>query len=261
MEIVIEYVLIENLLLNLIVLKTTALFVKEKGRLFLLSAFLGGCFTVVLPLIRLNAYGHLLTQMGVACIYVCLSFKFSSFKKFLTIYLCYFVSSFVYGGAVYFVETLIGQNFTMLVLSICIVMFVLIKILYKRLDKKKNIQAFCFQVHVCSAGKNICCTGFLDSGNMLTDPVTNQPVCLINFKLFSQLFEHVQLQDILTEKVNLLKLGHYINFSTLNHTDKILVFQVDKMLIDNKTYEKPILGLSLKNFGFGTDMILHNSFA
>ena len=47
MKIVIEYVLLENFLINIIVLKTVELFLKEKGRLFFLSALLGAGVTLV----------------------------------------------------------------------------------------------------------------------------------------------------------------------------------------------------------------------
>jgi len=265
MKVVVEYVLIENFFINLIILKTTALIVQEKGRLFSLSAFFSACLTVALPVLRLNAIGHLLTQFGLFCVVVCLSFKFKTFKKFVRIYLCYFVAACIYGGVVYFFESLIGQNFVMLVLAVVVGMYVVVKILLKAIHKKKSINNFCFDAEILCNGKNLKCKAFLDSGNLLVDPVTQQPVCLINFKMFSKLFERIALEDILRRNVSQteLKLAHYINFSTLNNTDKILVFQVDKILLNNKTYENQILGLSFQNFeaAFGTDMILHNYFA
>ena len=113
--------------------------------------------------------------------------------------------------------------------------------------------------------KKIECKAFLDSGNLLIDPLTKQPVCLINYKLFSQLFTDINLEELLRkgDKVEGVKLAHYINLSTLNNTDKILVFQVYKIKLNNHVFENQIFGLSLKNFNqtFGTDMILHNNFA
>ena len=108
-------------------------------------------------------------------------------------------------------------------------------------------------------------TGFLDSGNLLVDPLTQSPVILINFKVFHNLFKDLDVVDVLTRshKLNSIKMAHYINFNTLNNEDKILVFQVDRIKMGDKYFENPILGLSLKNFNqaFGTDIILHNSCA
>ena len=264
MKVVFEYVLIENLFVNLIILKTTSLVLQQNGRWYFFTSFLGGAFTAVLPLLRLSAFGHVLVQIGLATFFVCLSFKFKSFKKFLLIFASYFICAFGYGGVVYFVESLIGQNFMLIVLAIVVVSYIIFKSVYKILRRKKDISNFCYDVEIAFQNKAVNCKGFLDSGNLLFDPITQKPVCLINFKVFSQLFEGVEIEDVLrkNEKLKILKLAHYINFSTLNNTDKILVFEVDKLSTKNKTYENPVLGLSFKNFNriFGTDLILHNTF-
>ncbi len=265
MKIVVEYVLIENMLINLISLKTTALVTKEKGRLFLLSAFLGGCLTVVMPLFSLNSIGLFLIQIGLVCIYICLSFKFKTLKKFLRLYFCFFIVTFLYGGACYFVERYFGIESTLVILFIIASLFLGVKLLTKKLNQKRNIDDFCFDIKIETQGQTTKWKAFLDSGNLLFDPLTQSPVTLINFKVFSTIFCDVEILDVLTrsKKIKALKLAHYINFNTLNNNDKILVFQVDRLYIGEKTLEKPILGLSLKNFNeaFGSDVILHNSCA
>ena len=105
MKIVIEYVLIENFLINLMILKSVSLILKEKGRLFFLSAFLGACCTVVIPILYLSAIGSLLLQIGFVVWYVCISFKFKTLKKFMQIYLTYFVITLLYGGACFYIES------------------------------------------------------------------------------------------------------------------------------------------------------------
>lgn len=265
MKIVIEYVIIENLLINFIVLKSLALVCKEKGRIFLLSAFLGSCLTVCLPLLRLSAVGHILTQIGLACVIICISFKFKSFKKFLKLFFCYFLISFAYGGAVYFFEGLFGQKFMILTLLIVTLTYFVFKIVVSKIKRKNDIENFCKNIKIENDGKIFDCKAFLDSGNLLTDPVTKSPVCLINFNMFSKLFDQLKIEDVLTksQKLKDIKLAHYINFSTLNNTNKIFVFQVDQINVGDKVFERPILGLCFQNFNqsFGTDIILHNNFA
>ncbi len=265
MKIVIEYVLLENFLINVIVLKTVELFLKEKGRLFFLSALLGAGVTLVCPILRLSTFGSFLLQFGFAIFYICISFKFSTFKKFAYLYLAYFVSAFLYGGACYFFEGLFSQSSIIIVLLVIVAVFVVLNILFKRRQRKKNLEGFCFDVRIEVRGKEYDFKAFLDSGNFLSDPITGKPVCLINFKAFSKLFDEIQLEDILrkNEKLKKLKFAHFINFNTLNSNDKILVFQADCLKIGQKSFERPTLGLSLKNFNkaFGTDIILHNEFS
>ena len=265
MKIIIEYVLIENMLINIISLYTTSMFTKERGRYFWVAAFLGGCVTVVLPLFNLTAVGSFLLEIGLVCLYICISFKFKTLKKFLKLYICFYIVTFLYGGACYFVERYFGIQSTLIVLAVLVALFVAIKILAKQFTKKKNIEAFCFEVEIADRGKKSKWKAFLDTGNLLFDPLTDRPVILINFKVFSTLFKEVEIEDLLTKskKIDCLKLAHYINFNTLNNSDKILVFEVDNIVIGENIVDKPMLGLSFKDFNaaFGTDIILHNYFA
>ncbi len=265
MEIVIEYVLLENFLINLIVLKSTALLVKEKGKFFLLSSFLSACLTVALPSFYLSTIGYFLVEIGVAILSVCLSFKFSNIKKFLFIFLCFFITLFVYGGACYFFESLFGIQSILIVLGIVVSVFVILRFILKKFNRKVSIDKFCFDVEIDAEHTKTYWKGFLDSGNMLFDPLTDSPVTLVNFKVFSSIFKDIDLQDVIfrTEKLKKIKFAHYINFNTLGNDNKILVFQVDKIVINGKSLEKATLGLSLKNFdkAFDTDIILHNNIA
>ena len=105
----------------------------------------------------------------------------------------------------------------------------------------------------------------MDSGNLLIDPLTQKPVHLINYKVFTNLFHNIGIEDIVfkTENLKKLSMAHYISFNTLNANDKILVFQIEQIVFEGKVLEKPILGLCLKNFNsaFESDIILHNEFA
>lgn len=264
MEIVVEYVLLENLLINLIILKTTALLTKEKGRLFILSAFLGACVTVVLPILHLNTWGGFLVQAGLTIFYLCISFKFKTIKKFSRLYLSYFVTTFLYGGVCFYFESLFGIKSMLLLLGVVVGFYFVVKFLFLRFSRKTHIENFCFEVEIVESGQKTQWKAFLDSGNLLFDPLTEKPVSLINYRVFSTIFKDIELEDILkrSEKLKRLRFAHYISFNTLNCNDKILVFQVDKLCIDGKKFlEKPTLGLSLKNFNeaFGSDIILHNN--
>ena len=131
MEIIIEYVILENFLISLLILKTTALLSKEKGRLFCISALISGGVTVVLPLLYITPWGSVLFQIGLTTIFLCISFKFKTFKKFLQLFVCYFVSNLIYGGACFFFEQLFGITSVLIVLSICVFTYILIKFVMK----------------------------------------------------------------------------------------------------------------------------------
>ncbi len=263
MQIVVEYVLLENFLINLVILQTTKFLLHEKGRLFFLSAFLGACFTVVMPAFYLSSFGWLLVEIGQVVLCICISFKFKKLKKFIQIFCCHFAVTFLYGGACYFFEGLFGTRSFLLILCVVVATFCIVKGLAKVYARKRAVDNFCFDVEIEASGNKGKWRAFLDSGNMLFDPITDKPVSLINFRVFSALFKEVDLEDILrhTDKLKNLKHAHYINFNTLGSDNKILVFQVDKLCLEGQVLEKPTLGLCLKNFddAFGSDIILHNN--
>ena len=265
MKVVVEYVLIENLIINLIILKTTSLICKEKCRLSLLSSFLGACLTVALPALRLKSVGHILVQIGQTALVLCISLKFSTLKKFFCLFVCYFISAFAYGGAVYFFESLMGQEYMIATLLIVLIIFALITIVYRKIKRKADIEKFCYEIKIINENNCVLSKAFLDSGNLLTDPITKLPVCLINFNIFEKICSNCSIEDVLTrsKKLDSLKLAHYINFSTLNNSNKIFVFQVDQIKVGEKCFDNAMLGLCYKNFNqtFGTDVILHNNFA
>ena len=126
MKVVVEYDLLENLLLNLIILKTCSAFLKEKGRFLFVSAFFCACLCVALPALKLNPIGHILLNLGQSILAICLSFKFCGIKKFSLLFLTYYICTFVYGGACYFVQNMFGTTSILIVLAIVVVLFAII---------------------------------------------------------------------------------------------------------------------------------------
>jgi len=265
MKIVIEYVFLENFFLNCFILKTASFLIKEKGKRFWLSAFLSACFTIVMPLLNLSVLGGIFCEIGVTALMVCLSFNFKTLKKFLRLFISCFLMVCLYGGVCFFFERVFGFMQTLLFLVVITGTYFLLSSIAKWRERKHSIDKFCFDIEIFVGGEMFKFRAFLDSGNLLVDPITKKPVSLVNFRAFSRLFKDVSLEDIIrnTDKVKALRFAHYIKFNTLNNCDKILVFQVDKIIVGRYVQEKPFVGLSLKNFNqaFGTDVILHNSFA
>ena len=259
----VEFVLIENFFINLIVLKTSALLLKEKGKFYLLSAFLCGCLAVAIDTLKPSNIGQFISNVGMAVIAICITFKFKKFKKFCVICGCYLLSNLLYGGVCFFIDGFFGIKNTLVLLLFVILIYFVVKFVIKRFSKKRAIDNFCFDIEITSGTKSGKWRAFLDSGNFLNDPVTDSPVNLVNFKVFSKLFGVDEKQLLSKEHLQKLKCAHYINLNTLSGKDKILVFQVDKIVAKGKIFENATLGLCLKhfNYAFNADVILNNCFA
>lgn len=233
--------------------------------MFFLSAFMGGCFSILTPLFYLNKIGKMLFVFGSCIWFVCISFRFHTFKKFVQIYLLQLLSMLIYYGAMLMISKFFSTESVIEILIGVIAIYFVVRWLFAKIARKENVQKFCCDIEIQNGKKSIKCRAFLDSGNLLYDPLTQNPVCLLNFKVFEALFQEISLEDILrrSAKVKSLHMAHYIAFNTLNSSDKILVFQVEKLKLNGKEIAQATMGLVLRNFdqAFGSDVILHNNFA
>lgn len=261
MEIVIEYTLLQNFIIDFLIFKTTSLVLRAKCRFVFLASILGAVVALIIPIFNLSGVAEFFLKLFLAVILVSLTFPYSKFSSFIKIYLCFFFCTFLYGGICAFFVQSFGQLHALLFLVIVIVTYLIFKYLFRFINKRKEIENFCFEVKLENEGKKCACKGFLDTGNLLSDPLTNRPVSLISYKLFNKLF-NVELSDILTNNLDTknLKFAHYINLGTVSSSGKVLAFEIDKIVIGDKALEKPILALCLKNFK-SYEMILNSSFA
>ncbi len=265
MIIEIEFSLFINLTINFFILFLTALFLKEKAKFIWLSALVGGIIAVILPLFALPSYAKLLTQVFVSVLLVSVSFNFKSFKRFCQIYSVFLGLSFLFGGGCYAISSTFGQLPLLVVLAICLVIFLVSKSIFKMRLRQKHIEDFSFKVKIFNDGKLVEEEGFLDSGNLLYDPITKKPVVLINFDIFKKLYENTNYLSAYLKKTDLTTLNnaHYIKLSTIASGTQILVFSVGKVDICGngvtKEYKNMMLGLTFSGFerSFGKNILLH----
>ena len=261
MEIVVEYVLLQNFIIDFLILKTTALIIKVKARFVFLNSMFASIIALLLPLFHLTQIAEFVLKIFLAILLVSISFPYHKFSSFLKIYLTFFFSTFIYGGvASFFVQTF-GQLHTLVILSIVFLTYLLFVNLWRYLSKRKQIENFCFEVKLKDGERECECVGFLDTGNLLSDPLTNRPVNLVSYTLFQKLF-NIDIKDVVSSNIDKksLKFAHYINLGTVTSGGRVLAFQIDKLTIGDKEVEKPILALCLKNFS-NYEMILNQSFA
>ena len=94
---------------------------------------------------------------------------------------------------------------------------------------------------------------YLDSGNFLEDDITKLPIVIIDYNTFLHI-SNFNIEDILKNSVKLDNM-HYVNYSTISGSQKMMVFSVDCVEIDGEKKEC-LLGLNLKGFGNGYSALL-----
>ncbi len=253
MIVYIEYVLIDNLVIDYILIKLTLRILgyqPKKARLFL-CALLGAVFALVSPLLYFNAV--LLTAYKIisGLLIFILSTKFLSAKDFYRGALFFFFITFLTGGAIIGVYNIFNIDYN---LEICIATIILpvyllsrgIESLIKYFYKRKDIESNCYTTKIMVKDKRVTLKGFVDTGNMLFDG--DNPVVIIHLKSAKKLFE------------GLPKVKH-ISYQTVAGESKLLVIEKASIEIyldkQERIIKKVSVGVSKQNIGTEYGVILH----
>lgn len=268
MHVYIEYVVIDNLVLNCIILALTKDLLRfkiSKKRIFL-AASIGTIFALFMPFIQLPNVLFLMLKISVGLCMVSVLKHFASKIEYITVFLVFLSVTFALGGVCFFVLELLGatvldSNALMyqldvpmgLILGIVFIYGYFLKSLIQNFYKRKRISQFLFDICLKEGDKSHKCRAFLDSGNRLS--VENKPVVVVNYSVFSALFQSVPLTSLLLGKTENLPLKNckYISAHGAFGTGaKILTFEVDQMQIflegDVNIIKDVTLGLALSRF-------------
>lgn len=266
MEIIVELSLCINFLINAFILKSTALFVKQKARLWWLSAVLGAVVALIYPLFHLNVILKIFLALFLAVLMITISFSYKSFKSFGVIFASFLGVSFVFGGGCYALQSVVGDLPLLIVLAAASVIQIGAVLVLKHRNKALHIDTFSYKVRLKLNDKIIDEEGYLDSGNMLYDPITKQRIVLISYDVFAKIYSGADYMNAFLKRVDTSKLrnGHYVKINTVASGTNILVFDVDSVEIakdDNyRKLDGVALGLSFSGFekAFGKNVLLHS---
>ena len=251
MEIYIEYVLLDNLvidaLISVLTLKALRLSVK-KWRITVAAAF-GTAAAFLLPLIHIHAVFLFTVRMVVGAAMAFLIYNHKSFKRYLICFVVFMLLTFALGGACLGVLFLTGADITnaatlnyqsgvpigLVALTVAVTVF-FIRQLCLFLNKSKDISGYLRQAELFINGDSVKFDAFIDTGNQLYDAQSGLPVIIVESTILMRLLKNT-LPNILNVNAkekpkSSLKNGHYIEYSTLNgRNTKLLVFKPDKLLI------------------------------
>lgn len=263
MEVYIEYAIIDNLTIDLLILVLTKKINKlETGKLQLfLIAMFGTAIAIVSPL--LNGFFLILAKLLCGLLMPMFLLKKAKFKQYIAVLLTFFIVTAIFGGVCLAVCNFINLDFKVengaiivysfpvgLAILLCFIMFYIIKNLIKHFYKQKQLSKFIYRVTFKLNDKIVTTNGFLDSGNKLCDQSSFKPITLINFDLFTQL-TNVKISDVLLKKYERIPLKnvHEVELKSLAKSSKIMVFEIDNIIIEEQVkVENALIGLSVVDF-------------
>ncbi len=207
MTIYIDIVLIENLIMNYIILFTTAVVLKIKVShiRLILASLLGAGYSIIAYMGIIKVYSSIILKIILSVLIIYIAFNPQNIKKMCKDLLLFYLVSFVFGGAAFALIYIIKpQNILMknglflgtyplktvmlgAVVAFCIIIgaFAIIK---NKISKK---DMFC-EIEILINQKKIKTKAIIDTGNMLKEPITNVPVIVV---------EHILLYSCMPKEI------------------------------------------------------------
>ena len=272
MTVYIEDVLIENFLVTFFTLSIVYSFQKQeksKMRVFL-SCIFASLITLLYPIFNLNNIFLFLLKIFIGYIICLIAYNGKTLKNQLFFVCMFFITTSIYGGINLCIYFAIYGNFEstkklptiFIVFSLYIITYFL-KQCQKKLYQKKNINNFIFNIKIKNNNEIIKTIAYLDTGNILTDTQTGNPVVLVNYKIFNKINKNFSAINFLTDSFKGLKNAHKIEVKTATSKTQLLAFCVDELKIiekgNTKVFSFPTLALSkVKITGFDCDVILNS---
>jgi len=205
MKIYADILVLENCIVNFFLLTSTMKCIKHKCKTkkLIISSFVGGVYTLVLVIPKLNILACLPFQLSVAFIMIRLVYGKTNILTLIKLVFIFLMVTFTLSGICFLFSIkqnlcLLGSSFKIEKYSVKYIMLaiMIIYIIYSRItDYVKNklfIRNFNFKIEFEIEKKQYNFSGFLDTGNELVEPITNLPCILIEENLIKDLNFHEQ---------------------------------------------------------------------
>lgn len=254
MIVYIEYVIVNNFVIDYLLLKSTFLIIgkKTKAVRLVFCALFASIFSLLFPLVNLP--NLLLTALKLASglLLLLLSAKFYSKKEISIAFMVFIGLTFLSGGGIYFIYYFLGININseLVIATICIPVYLVIVYVKKIINyiyKRKNIAQLTYQVEIEINNRKRKLNGFLDTGNNIY--YKNSPV-LVCEKSFAKWF--------IDEKS--CKAIEKITINTANGKSDNYCMKIDKITISmirkERTYTNLWLMFASVNI-VGVELIIH----
>ncbi len=212
MTIYLDVVLIENLCMNYIILFATGYILKIeiKHIRLIISALLGGIYSVAAYLQILEIYSNILLKIILSIVMVYIAYNSKNIKQIIKQLLFFYLITFVFGGCafalLYFIKpeqilmrngVYIGTYPLKIVILGGIVGFTLTVIAFKYAKMKINKKNMFCELEIYFENKKINTIALIDTGNMLKDPITSIPVIVVEKSILKNV-----LPDIIIDNLN-----------------------------------------------------------
>lgn len=251
MKIYLDLVMILNFVIDFLLLISVSIILKRKVSInrLLIGSFIGG-LSIILLFININNIELFIYKIMISILMIIIAFKYVNIRYTLINLLYLYMSSIILGGFLYFlnlefslkhigiifINNGLSINFIFLIVTSPIILYIYISQTKKLRYKYNNY--YNIEIYINKNKYNY--IGYMDTGNILKDPLTGKSVILIDKR--KVLFD-----------ISSFRLIPYISVSS----GLLKIIKIDKLIFEGKTYKKVLLGI-IDNINIdGIDLILN----
>ncbi len=257
MTVYIEYAIIDNYVVDYILLSFSLKAVRTRFSWWqiCLASVLGTVFACFMPLLSLPYLVSVILKIFVGQVMVLISGRFKGVYEYIKAFVCFIAFTFAMGGALMGICYILGidysinsglNNLTKLTaLPVGIIIFSVFigcKIMFKlfvNVRKKWDIVNFERKVGLFDGDGSVILDGIIDTGNRLYDSKSGKPVCVVSKTIADKLLLNGTLK---------MRGAHFIPCATIGGSGKILVFEIDHLMIysgdDRNIIDNAMIGVS-----------------
>ena len=232
MKVYLDVIFLINFLFDFLLLTATSLLLKRNVKFVnILLGSLVGALSIFVLFIQINSFELFIIKVIISLLMVLITFKYKNIRYTLKNIFYLYSTSMVLGGVLYYLnvefsykqEGLVFYHDGLSINFIFLIIFspVIVYAYVKQIKKLKNNCKIYFY------DKCLDLTGFIDSGNQLTDPYLRRPIILINKKDY--------IYDINEFKMVM------VPYSGVNSKGLITCVQPTKIIINNHLLKKNCL--------------------
>ena len=219
----IDIILIENMIMNYIILFATEIIIKvnAKQRRLVISSLLGSIYVIMSYISGIEIYMNQILKTTLSIVMVYIAFFPKNLKMLLKEIIIFYLTSFCFGGAAYYLlyyikpvqinninKILTGSYPIKIAILGGILGFFIIIISFKIIKNKIGKSSIFYNIDIGLNNKICSLKVILDTGNLLVEPITSSPVIIV---------EKEAIKEIISEDV----LEKLLSFSYVNNSKEL----------------------------------------
>lgn len=224
----IDVIFIENIIMNYIILFATGLIIKKdlKHIRIFFSSLLGATYAIMSYISNVGIYKNKIVEFILSIVMIYIAFSPKSIKKMIKNIIIFYLTSFCFGGAAYYLlyyispeqikninGILTGSYPIKIAILGGILGFFVINIGFKVVKNKIDKHSIYYDIEIGYKENKVKVRVILDTGNLLVEPITSFPVAII---------QEDKISEILSSRdLNIIKDGLRNNFIGLSEELKL----------------------------------------